>query len=595
MLKKIKPTSLGQRTVLYVLAPTLVILLFSGFLTFQTARDILLQEWIEQANTSLKNGANIIDGRLEDPKRLLQLIQKAPVGPAGYATHEYLIDRLKGIKGVLAAEVDWPKFSDGPLPLPLTGAAVITTMHSGAATGVHTTRPSYTETFAQKKISLVSEYRDQNNESIGKIQVFISLADLLSDVTNSLWWREQSSFIIDKEGHTLAHLSQSELNRAKKIFEKKKWNRINKEKFGTIFSEGKPPKEVCVFYHLEQAPWTLVVIVSGEKVLKPLLNFRNAYFFITIITGLTILLTIHLVTSKVNRKINQVSAAASRLAAGYFSEPLSIETDDEIGALCQNFNEMTSQLKNGLDLQKSIELAREVQQNLLPGKDLKTAEVEISGTCIYCDATGGDYFDIIPCPLSDSIGVAVGDVVGHGISAALLMTTTRALVRCRLNSSGTLADVATEVNALLYKDTAQASNFVTLFLMKLSPEQRKISWVRAGHEPAIAYNARTRVFTNIQGNGVALGVNQAYRYQDQEITLSKDVQILLIGTDGIWDAENPEGEQFGKERVQSLLAANAHLQPREIICNISESIKVFQKDAPQSDDITFVIIKFPAI
>ena len=291
-------------------------------------------------------------------------------------------------------------------------------------------------------------------------------------------------------------------------------------------------------------------------------------------------------------RIKEISAAADDLAKGKFGPPLAITTLDEIGELTRSFNKMTGQLKHRLAMKKEINIAREVQQNLLPSESFSAEGVAASGVSIYCDETGGDYFDIITFPENDQkVSVVVGDVVGHGIGAALLMTTLRALLRCRIFLPGRLDQMMNDVNRLLCRDTSCQGVLLLCFTWKLTVKQNTIRWVRGGHDPAMVYSLASHEFSELKGNGVALGVDAEVNFEYNEQTLTREEQLILIGSDGAWEVENAAGEQFGKERIRQILAATSDLQPEAILQAIVEAIFEFRGKTPQNDDITLVVVK----
>lgn len=604
MITQFTPTSLRQRTILYVLIPTLFILLSAGYTGFHAGKDIMLSQWTELANQHLKNAASQIDRRLEAPRRLLLLLQDAPGGRKGYQTHQFLIGQLKMIRGVMAVNVDWPGLEGDPsMNMPMKGKAKILTRYHDPVKTLEVTTPKYESKLKNSQhISLTSEYLDYNNNVVGKVEVIISFIDLIGDIAKASWWLDNRSFIIDREGRALGSSKSTTVQKLTEhnvgdhgVIDKDAWAEMQGKKLGTIFGEGAPPKDVCVFYQLDQAPWTLVVVAPGEKVLQPLINFRQIYLTITFGAALIILLIIYILTSRINRDINQVSDAAAELAQGHFGAPLPVRSRDEIGVLNHNFNEMTEQLKEGVQLQQAMQIAHEVQQTLLPDTGYHENGIEIAGTSQYSDETGGDYFDILQFNNdSKELAVAVADVVGHGIGAALLMATTRALLRSRLSQTGDVAQITSDVNNLLCKDTMKANNFVTLFLLLIDTDKQTFSWVRAGHEPAIVYTPSNKNFGSLMGQGIALGISDDFYYQQECISFFDEEQIILIGSDGVWDAENKTGEQFGKERIHRLLEETAHFSAQEIVKHIIQAINAFQGDNKQIDDITLVIIKTPA-
>jgi sigma-B regulation protein RsbU (phosphoserine phosphatase) len=367
---------------------------------------------------------------------------------------------------------------------------------------------------------------------------------------------------------------------------------MKEKNFGTVFGAGSPPKEISGFYHLTEAPWTMVIIAPGEQVLQPIIRFK--LFYIVTLTSciLLILFIIRQATNTITRRIKEVSAAADDLAKGNFGLPLAATGRDEVGELTRSFNKMTSQLKHRQAMKAAINVAREVQQNLLPRKSFSADGVVAGGRILYCDETGGDYFDIIRFPGNErKVSVVVGDVVGHGIGAALLMTTVRALLRCRVILPGRLDQIMNDVNRLLYRDTSKSGNFVTLFYLEVDRMQNTIRWVRAGHDPAIVYSPARGEFSELKGDGLALGVDEEWSFEYNELPVPNAEQLILIGSDGAWEVENSSGEQFGKERLKQLLAKNSSLRPDEILQTIIEAIGEFRGETLQNDDITLVIVK----
>ncbi len=260
--------------------------------------------------------------------------------------------------------------------------------------------------------------------------------------------------------------------------------------------------------------------------------------------------------------------------------------------------ERTAELAAANDLvrQEIIERkqAMEVQQNLLPKKNLKFAGLEIAGKSIYCQETGGDYYDFILSgePEDKRIGIAIGDVAGHGIPSALLMATVRASLRQRISQPGGIAQIITDVNHQLARDVEGSGRFMTLFYLVIDCNARVIDWVRAGHEPAILYDPETDTFENLYGPGVALGVDEGWQFEESRKRDIKKGQIVLLGTDGIWETRNARGKMFGKAPIYKIIRKNSALATDEILSTIINSLDKFRQGAKIEDDITLVLIKF---
>jgi len=241
----------------------------------------------------------------------------------------------------------------------------------------------------------------------------------------------------------------------------------------------------------------------------------------------------------------------------------------------------------------SLSLAMEVQQNLLPKENPKISGLDISGKSIYCDETGGDYYDFLEVgpPAGGKIGIVVGDVSDHGIPSALLMSTVRALIRQRCSSFGNIDQVVSDVNRQLAADVKDSGRFMTLFYTEVDRPNSAIRWVSAGHEPAMIYDPATDSIGELDGgNNLPLGVFEDAVFNESYRQLASG-QVIIIATDGIWEARNPEGKMFGKDRTYQIVRQNAAASAIDIQNAVLESLKRFQKDRRLEDDLTLVVIK----
>jgi sigma-B regulation protein RsbU (phosphoserine phosphatase) len=597
-----QPRSLQQRTLAFILAPTLLLLITLSFGGFVFVRDMLLRQWGETAVVWLQRTAHLVDMQLRKPKDLLLLLRSSDDADASRKIFEHIIKQIKELEGVVGVNVDWPKNAFAKETAPrIEIAAPKNMMHRNLLEPFEIGKPSYNSRLNNRTVSLVSEFKNQDDKVVGRVEVIISFDALIDQIIQSPWWKGNRASLIDSEGNVLASTAarlELEDYFPKRAFgtvnalEKETLLAIEKNISGTVFGPGSPPEEISGFYHLAEAPWTMVVVAKGEDVLQPIIRFKLFYFLTFAASILLILFFIRQTTHKITTAIKEVSAAAEDLAKGKFGHPLAVSGRDEVGELTKSFNKMAGQLKHRLAMKEAISVAREVQQNLLPHDSFSAKGIMAGGIAVYCDETGGDYFDIITFPENDrKVGVVVGDVVGHGIGAALLMTTVRALLRCRLSLPGRLDRIMNDVNSLLWQDTSKSGNFVTLFYLEIDRQRNTLHWVRGGHDPAMVYSPSRRQFSELKGNGLAFGVDTDWRFEYNELPLPDEEQLILIGSDGAWEVENGSGEQFGKERLGRLLAENSDLSPNEILRNIMAAIDAFRGEAPQIDDITLVVVK----
>ena len=292
----------------------------------------------------------------------------------------------------------------------------------------------------------------------------------------------------------------------------------------------------------------------------------------------------------VTKPLQILADGARRLAQGQLDTRVVIRSRDEFGDMARVFNSVGPRLEQHYQLLKSLDLAMEVQQNLLPRVDPQVKGLDIAGKSDYCEETGGDYYDYLRVE-KDKISVVVGDVSGHGISSALLMTTARALLRQRSAIAGSIQEIVSDVNRRLSEDTEESGQFMTLFYGAINLREHIFSWVRAGHDAAFIYDNRSDTFAELGGGGLPLGVAADAAYEQLQQTV-KPGQIIAIGTDGIWETKNPQGEMFGKARLKDIIRVAARKSAREIIDAVTAALDDFRyPENKKSDDITLVIIK----
>jgi sigma-B regulation protein RsbU (phosphoserine phosphatase) len=295
----------------------------------------------------------------------------------------------------------------------------------------------------------------------------------------------------------------------------------------------------------------------------------------------------------ITRSLLSITAAAKKLSSGDFSVKLGLRTGDERDLVVQAFNEIGPKLEDHLRLHQSMDLAMKVQQKLLPAKNPQIPGLDIAAKSIYCDETGGDYYDFLEFDGKNDrkISVVVGDVSGHGISSALLMASARAFLRQRVSLPGTLAQIISDVNGQLAKDVAESHNFMTLFYLRIGHQPKTLEWVRAGHDPAIFYDPTTRSFEALAGEGIPLGVEESWVYtQNKKGDLSKG-QVIVLTTDGFWEAQNAVGEMFGKDRIYDLIRANSALSAKGILNILMDMLHRFTRGKNFEDDVTLMVIK----
>ncbi len=615
----IHPKSLQQRLSLFLILPVALLLIGMGIAGFVYARDALLSQWQEAAVLKLQRGAHQVDMHISRIRIWIQSLDTAGESSRPEIIFQWLVDQLRAQEGVVRVDLTWqnntadyttPRQPDmmGPesdMGRGMMGGRDDMTEMMRQMQRFHRTRigeitpPRFDAPIENQTVSLVSDLLDQKGQNIGRLTVVLSFDYLVRNVVTSSWWQSNEGFLVDDRGKILTGTVPGErygLAETKEPLESETMKAIKSEPYGTLLGSGHPPAEVSGFYKLQEAPWTLVMIAPGRKILAPIVRFRLYY----LITGagfiLLILLLMKLVTGRTVSAIKEVSRAADRIARGDFDQPLPVKTRDEVGDLTRSFNTMMEQLKERVRLKAALDLAMEVQQNLLPQKSKAMPGLDIAGRSLYCDETGGDYYDFLEvcCRDSNHLGLVVGDVSGHGISAALLMATARAFLRCRVTQPGDATEIITDVNRLVTADTRESGHFMTLFYAEIDPSSKSLQWVRAGHDPALFYDPSSDAVEELGAEGMALGVDADYTYRQSVKTSLSEGQILLIGTDGIWETRDDSGRMFSKTRLAALIREHAAYSSERLLEAILASLKDFRGAAKQEDDVTLVVVKIVA-
>ncbi|MFW5490391.1 MAG: SpoIIE family protein phosphatase [Desulfovibrio sp.] len=347
----------------------------------------------------------------------------------------------------------------------------------------------------------------------------------------------------------------------------------------------------------------LIGIVPFEHILKPAMAAEEwihqtvdsqfslmRYTFMVVI--LLVLGAAFLFSRSVTRPLEALGCGARKLAKGDFSVRLKASSRDEFGEMGRMFNAVVPQLEENVRVRQTMQLAREVQQNLLPDAPPSIPGVDIAASSIYSDATGGDYFDYL-CfhdRCGQRVSILVGDVSGHGVPAALLMTTARALIRQRAALPGEIDAIVTDVNHELTKDVYKTGRFMTLFYLDVDVAASTANWVRAGHDPIPVYNPATDSFRELNGSGLPLGVLEDFVYERYTTTLQPG-EIVAIGTDGIWESRNNRDEMFGKARFREVIRTYHDAPAKVIVAKVIEKVREFTGRHGFEDDVTLAVLK----
>jgi phosphoserine phosphatase RsbU/P len=272
------------------------------------------------------------------------------------------------------------------------------------------------------------------------------------------------------------------------------------------------------------------------------------------------------------------------------------------------FVEVVARLKDALErshraeqreMEREIEIAQAVQLRLFPQTAPSASGLDCHGVCRPVRGVAGDYYDFLQLG-PGKLGIAVGDVTGKGISAALLMASLQASLRSYASvSRDGMASVTREMNGQLFALT-EATRFATLFWGIYDAGRRTLTYVDAGHDPAFLLRSafgssppglpKPSPVERLRTGGLPLGVFSESDYREGAVALGPG-DLVAIYTDGITEATNAAEEEFGEARLERLLRENAHRPAADVSRLVLESVNDFREGRPQHDDMTLVIAR----
>lgn len=361
--------------------------------------------------------------------------------------------------------------------------------------------------------------------------------------------------------------------------------------------EGDGPSRASVtsFTPYPGAEWRIITVLPESAFLSQAQGMRRRSILLAGVAVLGAMAIGVVFSRRLSTPLIKLSAHVARIGGGDFNTRLHLDGARELQQLAVETNRMAGGLRQRLELEKSVELATHVQQSLLPQHTPEILGLDLFGHSRYCESTGGDYLDFIDVANlpNDRAFIAVGDVMGHGLGAALLMATARAAVRTSATlGAEDLGGMMRRVNDVLARD-ARHGLFMTLMLLIVEPQDCRVRWANAGHDPAILYDPARDEFGELQGADVVLGVEEGLPYENFSHTGLTPGTVMFIGTDGVWEARRTgDGDMYGKDRIREVMRAHANRSASEISVALEHSLDQFVGSGEYHDDVTFVMVKF---
>jgi serine phosphatase RsbU (regulator of sigma subunit) len=273
------------------------------------------------------------------------------------------------------------------------------------------------------------------------------------------------------------------------------------------------------------------------------------------------------------------------LAAGIIAAVVAGQVGGYVDAALREAD-LENELKS---INHDLEIARSIQQGLLPTKSPDLDDFDIAGWNQAADQTGGDYFDWQKLP-DGRLAISLGDATGHGIGPALVSSSCRAYARASFAANGSRDQFLGRLNSLLAEDLS-ANRFVTFAVVFLEPTSSEVEVLSAGHGPILWYRSVSNDFESLEAQGIPLGMFAGVKYEKAEARRLAPGDMIVLVTDGFYEWENPQGEEFGLERLEQSIREARDRPAEGVITNLRLSVKKFCGGTEQKDDLTAIVLK----
>jgi len=359
-------------------------------------------------------------------------------------------------------------------------------------------------------------------------------------------------------------------------------------------------KGVKYIPHIKQLNNGLFLIVN-----VPLFElFGAAIHHLSILLGVLLICTIFIVSilylvlkRNINEPISKLTETARKISRGNLEETIKLDKPSELAQLATAFNKMKTDIKKHLlelakisnekeKIESELNIAKAIQASALPTDFPQNEHFELMASMTPAREVGGDFYDFFPID-ENHYAFVMADVSGKGITAALFMMSAKTAIKNMLQAGYNLQDAINKANKSLYENHADGM-FVTAFIGILDINTGKVEYVNAGHCPPLVKTENGYEYIDIVRN-LVLGANPEYQYKSGSFSLKHGNRLFLY-TDGVTEAQTKEMKMFGQERLETILNQK-EIPLSKTLSYVHEEIRHFVKKAPQSDDITMMILE----
>ncbi len=339
--------------------------------------------------------------------------------------------------------------------------------------------------------------------------------------------------------------------------------------------------------------------VINEQMDESIRNIRNTFVAILLAMIFVVACISYFLSMMITDPIVALIRGVRALGRGDMEYQVDVKTGDELETLANSFNKMTTDLKIHVEelqcttaekegLLKELEIARGLQQRLLPQVAPSIAGIDIAAHNEPAREVGGDFYDFIPVT-EDNWGFAIADVSGKGMPAAMFMGLSRTILRASAAGNHEAAEAIRQANELICRDSTSGM-FVTLFYAVLNTRWKHLRYVNAGHNPPLLFRKGLEEVKQLKTGGIALGINRQIELREASIDLLPG-DTLVLYTDGITEAINDRNELFGLDRLVQTIRSNGTLSSKDLIEKIQDDVIRFADGKAQFDDITLMVLK----